>query len=306
MSVVPSISVIIPHLNQPEFLAKCLASLPVAGQGGTPDYEVLVVDNGSTELPHEIIASHPAAHLFQEAEAGPGPARNRGVAEARGDILAFTDADCVISPGWLARIAAYFDTHPDHHAVGGDVYILRGDPDHATPLEAYEGVYAFRTRMYIEQMNFTATNNLAVRATAMAAVGPFGGKDIAEDRDWGQRAAALGYPVKWTQDMVIYHPARATFAELCKKWDRHTSHDYVDIHAKPGGRIRWVLRSFALAVSPVAEIVRIARAPHISGLRERLLAFGVLVKIRLYRAWIMCRMAVSKKVVQQMSGAWNA
>lgn len=306
VSAAPLISVIIPHFNQPEFLAKCLASLPRAGEGGTPDYEVLVIDNGSRELPTDVVATYNQVRLLTETEPGPGPARNKGVAEAQGEILAFTDADCVIDPGWLARISSYFAEHPDTHAIGGDVYILRGNPDCATPLEAYEGVYAFRTRMYIEKMNFTATNNLSVRAATMEKVGKFGGKEIAEDRDWGERASKMGYPVRWVSDMIIHHPARATFAELCKKWDRHTSHDYVKIHGQSFGRLRWLLRAAALAVSPVAEIPRILRSDRISGLRERVLAFWVLFKIRLYRAGIMLKMAVSKKTVERMSAAWNA
>lgn len=306
MSGDPSVSVIIPHFNQPEFLAKCLASLPRPGEGGAPVYEVLVVDNGSRELPTEVVAQYAHVRLLEETEPGPGPARNKGVSEAKGAILAFTDADCVVDPGWLARIVDYFNATPDVHAVGGDVHILRGDPDHATALEAYEGVYAFRTRMYIEEMNFTATNNLAVRAQTMAKVGGFGGKNIAEDRDWGQRATAMGYPTKWTHDMLIHHPARASFAELCKKWDRQTSHDYVSIHAGRFGRLRWLARAAALGVSPVIEIPRILRAKRISGLRERLLAFWVLFKIRSYRAWIMLKMAVSKKTVARMNKAWNA
>lgn len=306
MTDAPLVSVIIPHFNQPDYLRKCLASLPAPDGAGVPTYEVLVVDNGSKVLPEAVVAEFRQVRLLQETEPGPGPARNKGVAEAKGKYLAFTDADCVIDPSWLPGLVAFFESHPDAHAVGGDVFILRGDPDHATSLEAYEGVYAFRTRMYIEKMGFTATNNLAVRASAMAHVGPFGGKAIAEDRDWGLRARDLGMPVHFADDMIIHHPARATFADLCKKWDRHTSHDYTDIHAKSLGPLRWLGRAGALAVSPLAEIPRILRADRISGTRERLLAFWVLLKIRLYRAGIMLRMAVSKKTVERMANAWNS
>jgi len=298
--------VIIPHFNQPAFLAKCLASLPDQRAQDVPSYEVLVVDNGSREMPEAVVAPYSHVRLLKEAEPGPGPARNKGVAEAQGEILAFTDADCVIDPGWLSRIAGYFAQNQTVHAIGGDVYILRGDPDNATPLEAYEGIYAFRTRMYIEKMGFTATNNLSVRAATMARVGPFGGKEIAEDRDWGHRARDMGYPTHWIEDMIIHHPARTTFGELCKKWDRHTSHDYVKIHGGSMGRLKWLARAAALAVSPIAEIPRILTAKRISGPRERMLAFWVLLKIRLYRAWIMLKMAVSKKTVERMSAAWNA
>ena len=70
------ISVVIPHLNQPEMLVRCLASLRQSVR--RPD-EVIVVDNGSTTLPAEICASFPGVTLLQEPEPGPGPARNLGV-----------------------------------------------------------------------------------------------------------------------------------------------------------------------------------------------------------------------------------
>ena len=302
----PLVTVIIPHLNQPEFLKACLSSFPKSGEGKTPDYEILVVDNGSRVLPHDIIAQFPNARLLEEAEAGPGPARNKGVSEARGDFLAFTDSDCVIDQGWIARIAAHFSQTPDSHVVAGDVYILRADPMKPTDLEAYEGVYAFRTKMYVKKDGYSSTNNLAVRASTMKEVGGFAGKDIAEDRDWGKRAGAMGFETRWIDKMIVHHPARADFGELCKKWNRQTSHDYVTIHEGSNGRVKWLLRAGALAVSPLAEIPTILKAPRISGGRERLLAFWVLVKIRLYRAWIMLKMALNKNVVKKMSGAWNA
>jgi len=79
----PLVTVIIPHFNQPEFLAKCLASLPDPNAPGVPSYEVLVVDNGSRELPSDVIAAVPQARLLQEAEPGPGPARNKDASEAK-------------------------------------------------------------------------------------------------------------------------------------------------------------------------------------------------------------------------------
>ena len=95
-------SVVIPHLNQPEFLARCLASLAAGSR--RPD-EVIVVDNGSDALPQAICDAH-GARLLTEAEPGPGPARNCGVRVSSGNILAFIDADCLADPGWLAAAEA--------------------------------------------------------------------------------------------------------------------------------------------------------------------------------------------------------
>lgn len=303
MSRTPIISVVIPHLNQPEFLSRCLASLN-AQVGDVPEVEIFVVDNGSRELPYDVIAQSPNTKLLEEPTPGPGPARNRGVASASGEILTFIDSDCIADPGWLARIAEYFKQNPDHGVLGGDVYIALEDLDNVTMLEAYESVYAYRMAEYIEKQGFTGTGNLAVRASVMAAVGPFGGKDIAEDRDWGQRATALGIPTHYVSGMIVYHPARKTFSELCAKWDRQTSHDYVRMSEKGRWRLKWLIRTAAVLFSPIPEIVRIVRSPRISGIKERCLAFGGLLRIRVYRARIMLGFFMGDHA-SHMSGTWN-
>ena len=77
----PSVSVIIPHLNQPEMLDTCLASLE-AQSLDRGLFEIFVVDNGSATLPEDVVARHPGVHLFCEHQPGPGPARNLGISQA--------------------------------------------------------------------------------------------------------------------------------------------------------------------------------------------------------------------------------
>lgn len=298
------ISVIIPHFNQPDFLARCLTSL-AAQTGDVPPHEIIVVDNGSREMPEAVVQAFDGVRLLCEPTPGPGPARNAGVAASRGSILAFIDADCLADPGWLARINGYFGANPDHGILGGDVYIAREDPDRITMLEAYESVYAYRMKEYITRQGFTGTGNLGVRAQVMAQVGPFGGKEIAEDRDWGQRATAMGLATRYVEGMIVYHPARKTFAELAAKWDRHTAHDFARMQSGGGAfRLKWALRTLLVAGSPVPEIWRIARSARISGLRARLLAFRGLVQIRAYRCWIMSRLLFAANA-DRFSNAWN-
>ena len=115
----PCFSVVVPHLNQPEMLSRCLDSLAT---GSRQPIEIIVVDNGSAELPEAACAAHRNVTLLSERTPGPGPARNRGVAAAKGDVLAFIDADCVADPGWLmAAEAALAD--PAAGILGGDVRI---------------------------------------------------------------------------------------------------------------------------------------------------------------------------------------
>lgn len=297
------ISVIIPHLDQPEALGRCLASL--SNQRGLDrPVELIVVDNGSKELPRHICAAYPGVTLLSQPVPGPGPARNLGVAHASGDILAFIDADCIAGEGWLAAIESSFAQDPDVAILGGDVRIACRDPRRLTLLEAYESVFAYRMKEYIARQGFTGTGNLAVRAKVFEAIGPFGGIDIAEDRDWGQRALRLGYRTHYRPRMIVYHPARQNLAELAQKWDRHTAHDFAKIRSKPGWWPRWVLRSAAVAASPIAEVVRIGFSNRLEGLRSRALAFFGVVLIRLYRSRVMLGLAFGADA-SRLSGRWN-
>ena len=234
----PRISIVIPHLNQPDMLARCLESLK-AGQRAAD--EITVVDNGSTILPEAICAAYPDVRLLQEPTPGPGPARNHGVAASTGDILAFIDADCIAAPDWLAAAEAAM-ADPAATILGGDVRIAYANPNRLTMLEAYESIYAYRMDRYIAREGFTGTGNLVVRRAVLADVGAFAGIDVAEDRDWGHRATAKGYRIRYVAGMRVYHPARTDFDGLRQKWSRHSSHDYTEGKMQTGWRLRWTVK----------------------------------------------------------------
>ena len=293
------ISVVIPHLNQSDFLDRCLTSL-AAGMR-LPD-EVIVVDNGSRVLPEALCAVH-GARLLTESEPGPGPARNRGIAATSGDILAFIDADCLADPGWLATAEAAM-AGTSTTILGGDVRIALADPARPTMTEAYESLYAYRMDRYIAREGFTGTGNLVIRRAVLDDVGSFAGIGVAEDRDWGRRATAKGYRIHFVSEMRVYHPARRRVAELCVKWDRQTAHDYMLARARPGGLCRFALKALAMAPSPLAELPNVLTSDRLSGTRARTLAFACLVRVRMHRAKVMLRLLV-RNDPEQLSGAWN-
>lgn len=285
------ISVIIPHFNQEEYLHQCLARLH-SQQGCLAQIEIIVVDNASKRLPDSVCAAFPGIVLLQERTPGPGPARNTGAAAASGDVLAFIDADCLADPGWLAAIETRFGM-TSTQIIGGDVRVGYADPERPTFLEPYEAIYSYRNHAHIAE-GFSGTGNLATRPEILRHVGPFGGIDIAEDRDWGLRANALGYHIDYVPAMIVYHPARKTFDELARKWDRHIAHDYAERTETRVGRMKWLLRAVAMAVSPVIELATILRSGRISGWRERVTAFACLCAIRLYRSKAMLGMFFEK------------
>ncbi len=292
MDTAPRISVIIPHLNQPEALARCLASL-AAQEGGVP-FEVIVVDNGSAVLPEAVCARVPGVRLLREATPGPGPARSLGAGAARGAVLAFTDADCIAAPGWLVAIDGHFADPANAPVVGGDVRIAPVDPRRLTMIEAYESVFGYRNYLYIARDNYAASCNMAVRREVFEAVGPFPGIGVAEDRAWGVQATALGYRHHYLPEMLVLTPARASFSELVRKWDRHIAHDLAALPPGVGPRIKWGLRATALAASPVADLGKIVTSDRLQGLRARAACFAGLVRIRLYRAVRMLAMVAAR------------
>jgi hypothetical protein len=104
--------------------------------------------------------------------------------------------------------------------------------------------------------------------------------------------------------MIVYHPARRNLAELARKWERHTAHDFVQMQSKRGWRLRWIVRSVAVALSPVAEVARIGLSNRLDGWRARGLAFFGVVLIRLYRSVLMLALAFGANPAR-LSERWN-
>lgn len=298
-----AIAVVIPHLNQPELLGLCLAAL--ARQ--TLDLrrvEVVVVDNGSDTLPEAVVAPYPWARLVAEAEPGPGPARNRGVALSHAPLIAFTDSDCVPDPGWLSALVARFEAEPEAGVLGGEVRVFPAQPGQPAPAEAYDMVYGFRQAHQIAKYRFAATANLAVRREVFEAVGPFAGITVSEDMDWGQRAARAGHPTRFAGDALVLHPARRSMGDLRRQWDRHIDHHHTMKTQRPFGQVRWLLEAVAIAVSPLAEIGTILRTDRLPDARGRVLAFAALVRMRAYRGSRMvgCMLPATKRRADKV---WN-
>jgi GT2 family glycosyltransferase len=279
----PAISVIIPHLNQPEMLEACLASLAAQSLDHAA-FEVVVVDNGSTALPEVVVARHPGVRLLSEPRPGPGPARNLGVRDAAGEVLAFIDADCRAHPDWLRNAMEALRAAPKGTILGGDVRIWHDEAKGTTAIAAYEGVFAYRFKLYIEQHGFSGTGNLVVRRADFDAVGPFAGIQLAEDMDWGQRACRAGFRFRYVPEMIVYHPARSSLRELYAKWDRQIQHYLAMAQGTPGWKLRWIARALAVLVSPAVDFVKVLASDRIEGMSARLKAIAVLIAIRAHRA----------------------
>lgn len=295
----PLISVIIPHLNQPAMLDACLDSLD-AQSLRRESFEVIVVDNGSAALPEEVVARHPGTRLLSELQPGPGPARNIGIRESTGEVLAFIDADCRAHPDWLRNAMQILQSSPAGTILGGDVRIWRDSDKDFTAIEAYEGVFAYRFKLYIEQHGFSGTGNLVVRRSEFEKVGPFAGIQFAEDMDWGRRACGAGFRFHYAPEMIVYHPARRSLHELYAKWDRQIQHYLNMARGQPAWKVRWIVRALAVLGSPAIDFAKVLGSDRIAGMSARFKAIMVLFAIRAHRARTMLRLLWSRQGV-----VWN-
>ncbi len=103
-------SAVVPTFNRKATLRQTL-SAPVAQDYA--GYEIIIVDDDSNDGAADMIAQEfPQVHYIRQANRGPAAARNRGIQKATGELIAFTDDDCVPPPAWLSRLADGFKRHP--------------------------------------------------------------------------------------------------------------------------------------------------------------------------------------------------
>jgi len=197
----PLVAVIIPVFNDREGLHKCLGAL--TRQVYPADrLEIVVVDNGSSPAlaPPE---HYPLSVQVVRCETpGSYAARNTGVRAAAASILAFTDADCVPDPEWLAEGVSALLAGKDRNIIGGQVLLIEPSVRSGTAL--YQHAIGFQQDSNIQHKGFTATANMFCSARQLAAVGPFNEQLLScGDREWCWRAARGGFTVCFQPRTIV-------------------------------------------------------------------------------------------------------
>lgn len=280
----PKASVIIPHFDQKGLLAKCLNSVErqTMARG---DYEIIVADNGTPGGVDDLQRRYPGVRFTFARERGAAPARNAAMAIATGAAIAFTDADCVVAPDWLERGLEGLEIAP---LSGGRIIVGVEDEQRLSPVEAFERVFAFRQKNYVERKKFAATANLFARAEAARAIGPFT-NGLSEDVDWCRRGVALGIRLAFNDKSIVTHPARRNWSELVRKWERIIAERRTGYAGRGvAADAAWIGAAALTAVSAAPHLLRVLTSADLRTARDRAAAAGVLAKIRWWRA---CRMA---------------
>jgi glycosyltransferase involved in cell wall biosynthesis len=236
--------VIIPALNAERTLPSLLDSLE--RQTYPPDrFEVIVVDNGSSDRTARLAMGREVVLLHETEVRRPGVARNRGLTVARGEVLAFLDADCVALPSWLETGVAALERE-EAGIVAGRVEWTFSSRRSAS--EIFDSLVHLRNDIHVQRDRTAVTANLFVRRQVFDVIGHFPHHRSGEDSVFVLRAQDAGFTLRYAPDAVVRHPAR-TFWRIMAKAIRVGLH-YDDVSRARGRPLREEVTTCARAAIP--------------------------------------------------------
>ena len=211
-SMQPTVTVIVPAYDDQRGVDRCLRALARQSHPGN----VIVVDNASPEpvrLPQDL---NLAARVVRCEKPGSYAARNRGIAEATGEILAFTDADCVPQEGWVSSLVAALVLAGRGVLTGGEVVVTASHKP--TAVELYQAITGFMQRDNIEHRGYSVTASLAGYRRDFETIGPFDETLLSGgDREFSWRAAAKGISVRYVPEAVVETPSRRSLGAAIRQ-----------------------------------------------------------------------------------------
>lgn len=305
------ITIVIGSYNRADMLAETLASLTALDTelpgGERFTYEVVAIDNASTDNTGEVIArfaegEHGTAERvcgFHESSPGVTHARNRGLAEAAGDWIAFHDDDQRAHPQWLVELQG-LTRRRDLKVVGGAVHLSLPEGNERQLAGSCRVLLGEKVG-WVEEQPYTrkripGTNNLMIHRSVIEQVGVFDTriKDGGEDADLYRRIRSAGYEAWYTPTAIVYHLIpEPRLADEYMRWTatRHGQHlalrEYKDWgRAKLGGMI--FLRAAQAGIRYLPRFL----AFKVVGKREEALGVRALLwrsQAYLARAWSLFR-----------------
>ncbi|HEY7529054.1 MAG TPA: glycosyltransferase [Gemmatimonadota bacterium] len=217
----PRVSVVVPAWNAAATLGGCLDSL-LALRFPREEMEIVVVDNASTDGTAALLDRYRGrVRAFHEARRGPSAARNRGLRHARGELVAFTDADCVVEADWLSLLIQPLED-PQVGIVGGRIL----------PTTPYNTIEAFGTEIHDHRASITQfdppyviTMNWASRRSDLLSAGGFDESlRRGEDVDLTYRILARGLRLAYVPEAIVRHRNERTLRGLFAEGWAHGYH----------------------------------------------------------------------------------
>ncbi len=213
------VSVIIPVFNGEKTIAKAL--LAILPQVRQVKGEVVVVDDGSNDKTHQIVRGFADINLVSQENAGPAAARNNGAEIALGEILIFTDSDCVPEKDWINKLLLGFDD-PKIAVVAGSYAIANPD---ALLAQCIHGEIIYRHRMLLREFPKSfGSYNFAIRRKIFAELKGFNlayRQASGEDNDLAYRVLKAGYKIRFDRNIQVAHFHTESVHKYLKEQLRH-------------------------------------------------------------------------------------
>jgi glycosyltransferase involved in cell wall biosynthesis len=225
------LSVVVPAWNAAGVLPGLLAALSQQ----TGDHELVVVDARSDDGTAALAAAA-GAHVVTAPRRNRSLARNLGVAAAEGDLVAFTDADCVPVPGWVAALEDCLQAAP---LAAGPVRIQTSKRPSAA--ERFDVLWRYPQERYVEAGVATSAN-LGIHRDAFEVAGRYDPRfHHGEDTDLCLRAADAGLRVAWCADAEVAHPAARGLREVARRGFEHgaSARRLARVYPDRSGRRYW-------------------------------------------------------------------
>ena len=213
------VSIIIPTYNDWIRLSKCLNAL--AHQNYPKEkFEIIVANNNPDDhIPDEYFIPENCV-VITEPKPGSYAARNAALKLAKGEIIGFTDSDCIPDNNWIKNAVDYFNTNKTCSRIAGNVSIFF-ETVKPTTAQLYDKLYAFNQKGYVNSSGTSVTANLFTYKNVFDKVGYFDEALMSGgDFLWGTIAHKFGYKVEYVEDVIVRHPARDSLKELLKKEKR--------------------------------------------------------------------------------------
>ncbi|MGB7441719.1 MAG: glycosyltransferase, partial [Coleofasciculaceae cyanobacterium] len=239
----------------------------------------------------QVVKQFSQAIITHEKRPGSYAARNQGISLAKGEIIAFTDADCIPTTEWLEKGVANLISNPNCGLVGGKIDLFFVNSERPTPVELYDNIkLGFPQQKFIEESNYAATANLFTWKKTIDAVGLFDDSlKSSGDREWGQRVFSAGYKLVYAEDTCVRHPARYSWSQLRKKIVRVVGgHQDLD-KLREKSSIKFFLNSFKDSLQDILPPFRmyfyIWSYESLKDNRQRLQFTMAMIFVRHLRAW---------------------
>lgn len=232
----PRISVIVPAYQAEQHIVACLVAL---NRQTLPrsEYEILLMDDGSTDETARVSAPL-ADRVTMLPNGGPGVARNRGAELARGEILVFTDADCIAESDFLERLCAPF-ADPELAGAKGSYRTAQQEPTARFVQYEYEDRY--RHMAGHERIDFVDTYAAAFRREVFLRFGgyhPVFPTACVEDQEFSFRLAAAGLDMRFVREAVVWHRHANTVSGYFRKKRKIAYWKSLVLRLHPGKAVR--------------------------------------------------------------------